>query len=87
MRSMKVKGLRFSRLLVLSIVITIALIGCNGNTPTLAQMVATPKIAPSYLDDRSTPVQVIKSYYNAIDTQEYVRAYSYLRNTINWMGN
>ncbi len=30
-----------------------------------------------YLDDRSTPIQVLKSYYNAINRQEYVRAYSY----------
>ncbi|MGH6859926.1 MAG: hypothetical protein ACRECY_06700, partial [Phyllobacterium sp.] len=32
---------------------------------------------PEYLDDRSTPETVIKSYYNAINRQEYARAYSY----------
>ncbi|MEC4812712.1 MAG: hypothetical protein SAK29_05480 [Scytonema sp. PMC 1069.18] len=30
-----------------------------------------------YLDDRSTPIQVLKSYYNAINRKEYVRAYYY----------
>lgn len=30
-----------------------------------------------YLDDHSNPVQVLRSYYNAINRQEYVRAYSY----------
>lgn len=32
---------------------------------------------PAYLDDRSNPVQLLKSYYNAINLKEYVRAYSY----------
>ena len=48
---------------------------------TLALLVlATPCLAqdePEYLDDRSTPEAVISSYYNAIDRQEYARAYSY----------
>lgn len=30
-----------------------------------------------YLDDRSDPVQLLKSYYNAINRHEYVRAYYY----------
>ncbi len=30
-----------------------------------------------YLDDRSGPVEVIRSYYNAINRHEYARAYSY----------
>lgn len=30
-----------------------------------------------YLDDRSTAEEVIRSYYNAINSKEYVRAYSY----------
>ena len=34
--------------------------------------------APVYLDDRSTPVQLVRSYFNAIDRGEYVRAYSYI---------
>ncbi len=32
---------------------------------------------PAYLDDRSTPQQLVLSYYNAIDRAEYARAYSY----------
>lgn len=32
---------------------------------------------PEYLDNRSTPESLIKSYYNAINRQEYARAYSY----------
>ena len=32
---------------------------------------------PAYLDDRSTPEAVISSFYNAIDRQEYARAWSY----------
>lgn len=31
----------------------------------------------TYLDDRSNPIQLLKSYYNAINLKEYVRAYSY----------
>lgn len=32
---------------------------------------------PPYLDDRSNPIQLLKSYYNAINRKEYVRAYYY----------
>jgi hypothetical protein len=40
---------------------------------------ASPAIAdePAYLDDRSTPEAVVASYYNAIERQEFARAYSY----------
>ncbi|MHB9031962.1 MAG: hypothetical protein ACYC6L_02830 [Anaerolineae bacterium] len=43
----------------------------------------TPTFEPSdistnrYLDDLSDPVQVLRSYYNAINRHEYLRAYSY----------
>ena len=30
-----------------------------------------------FLDDRSTPIQVLRSYYSAINRKEYVRAYYY----------
>ena len=42
-------------------------------------MVSTAALAdpPQYVDDRSTPVAVIQSFYNAIDRKEYARAYSY----------
>ena len=32
---------------------------------------------PAYLDDRSTPVQLVLSYFNAIDRSEYARGYGY----------
>jgi hypothetical protein len=32
---------------------------------------------PDYLDDRSTPEQLIHSYFNALNRSEYVRAFSY----------
>ena len=32
---------------------------------------------PEYLDNRSTPQQLLESYYNAINRKEYARAYSY----------
>lgn len=46
----------------------------------LAALIVTPAFAqeqPDYLDDRSTAEAVVSSYYNAIDRQEYARAYSY----------
>lgn len=46
------------------------------NRPTGEQQIS--QIDPQqYLDDRSSPVQVLKSYYNAINRKEYVRAYYY----------
>ncbi|MEP7455206.1 hypothetical protein [Phyllobacterium sp. SB3] len=38
---------------------------------------AESQTPPEYLDNRSTPETLIKSYYNAINRQEYARAYSY----------
>jgi hypothetical protein len=38
---------------------------------------AATQTPPEYLDNRSTPETVIASYYNAINRQEYARAYSY----------
>ena len=46
------------------------------NPSSKEQQIAQSNQQP-YLDDRSTPIQVLKSYYNAINRQEYVRAYSY----------
>ncbi len=34
---------------------------------------------PAYRDDRSTPEAVVESLYNAIERQEYLRAWSYFR--------
>ncbi|MBX5444527.1 hypothetical protein [Sphaerobacter sp.] len=36
-----------------------------------------PGAGDTYRDDRSTAEAVVESYYNAINRQEYVRAYSY----------
>ncbi|MEN5277931.1 hypothetical protein ABE527_13375 [Brucella sp. TWI432] len=41
------------------------------------QDVADGAILPDYRDDRSTPQALIESYYNAINRQEYARAYGY----------
>ena len=40
---------------------------------------ALPALAasPAYLDDRSTATDVVKSFYNAVNRQEYARAYTY----------
>jgi hypothetical protein len=42
-------------------------------------LIAAPALAaePQYVDDRSTAVAVIQSFYNAIDRKEYARAWSY----------
>ncbi len=41
----------------------------------------------SYIDDRSTPSQVIVSLYNAINRQEYLRAYNYWMNPATSLGS
>lgn len=40
---------------------------------------ATAQGLPDYRDDRSTPEAVIESLYNALNRQEYTRAWSYFR--------
>jgi hypothetical protein len=51
--------------------------------PTPTAVVASPSPSPStapsvtYLDDRSTPAQLVRSYYDAIGRRQYARAYSY----------
>ena len=60
----------------------------SSSGPTPAQSptqtaVARPSASPSrapdvaYLDDRSSAEQVIRSYYDAINRRQYLRAYSY----------
>jgi hypothetical protein len=39
--------------------------------------IAQTEEQPVYLDDRSTPVQLVLSYFNAIDRGEYARAHGY----------
>jgi hypothetical protein len=56
--------------------------------PTITST-ALPSVSPSkdnYIDDRSTPSQVIVSYFNAINRQEYSRAYGYWRDPVNSLG-
>jgi hypothetical protein len=41
---------------------------------------ALPALAqepPAYVDDRSDPASLMRSYYNAVNRQEYARAWSY----------
>jgi hypothetical protein len=38
---------------------------------------SAPAPAAAYLDDRSSPEEVIRSYYDAIGRRQYLRAYSY----------
>jgi hypothetical protein len=43
--------------------------------------------APAYIDDRSTPSQIIISLYNAINRREYARAYDYWINPATSLGS
>ncbi len=46
-----------------------------------ASTISLPSIDNSvYMDDRSTPAALMLSYYNAVNRQEYLRAYSYWEN-------
>lgn len=47
--------------------------------PLLPQPMPSDKVP--YLDSRSTPEEVVASLYNAINSKEYVRAYSYWQET------
>ena len=60
-----------------------------SNTPVpLATNTAGPNpILPNYIDDRSTPSQVIVSLYNAINRKEYLRAYNYWNNPSSTQGS
>ncbi len=43
-------------------------------------LIAGPAFAgdqPAYLDDRSDPATIVRSYYNAVDRHEHARAWSY----------
>jgi len=47
-----------------------------------ALLAAAPALAqeqepPPYLDDRSDPAAIVRSYYNAVNRQEHARAWSY----------
>jgi hypothetical protein len=65
--------------------------GGNSSAPSASASASTPaataSIAPSaapsapaqsaYLDDRSSPEQLIRSYYNALSLRQYLRGYGY----------
>lgn len=56
------------------------MIGLRHILPPLllcATGVAVAQEGPAYLDDRSDGPSLVRSYYNAIDRQEYARAYAY----------
>ncbi len=44
---------------------------------TAAATAAPASRPPDYIDDRSSPEQLIRSMYNAVNDKEYARAYSY----------
>ena len=46
-------------------------------------LIAAPALAqePAYLDDRSSAVSLIRSYYNAVSRREYGRAWEYFGET------
>ncbi len=59
-----------------------AVIPPTANTPA-------PTLNPasgSYVDDRSTPSQVVVSFYNAVNRKEYSRAYGYYTNPTTTLG-
>lgn len=47
--------------------------------PTQASAAPTVGPDPNYIDDRSTPAALMTSYVNALNTHQYLRAYSYWR--------
>src|SRR5215217_463954 len=71
---MLVRGVRdssmlWSRICLLALALTFA--QASTSVPAAAQA------EPTYLDDRSGPVEVLGSLTNAINRREYARAYSY----------
>ncbi len=53
--------------------------------PTAAVQPSSPDAA-NYIDDRSTPAQLVVSFINALNRHEYVRAYSYWENPADALG-
>ena len=62
-----------------------------SNTPIPVASNTVPPISTpattNYIDDRSTPSQVIVSFYNAINRQEYSRAYGYYSDPTTTLGS
>jgi hypothetical protein len=62
--------------------------GCETNSSGTNSVVTFPPTgnppaidASRFVDDRSDPAQVLRSFYNAINRKEYVRAYSYWKDS------
>ena len=53
------------------------------NTPETVAYLASD----TYIDDRSTPSQVIVSYFNAVNRKEYLRAYAYWKSPGSSLGS
>ncbi len=54
-------------------------------TPNSAAVVSPP--SSTYLDDRSSPIGLMNSFFNALNRREYLRAYSYWRNPADSLGD
>jgi len=71
--------------------VTPAVTNTATNTP-LPSATIVPTSAPSspsaanYIDDRSTPIALITSLFNAVNRKEYLRAYSYWSNPASTLG-
>lgn len=48
-----------------------------GASAALLLTAAPALAAPAYLDDRSTAASLVRSFYNAVNLQQYARAYTY----------
>ena len=59
----------------------------NTPAPTATSTEAANPVTANYIDDRSTPSQVIVSFYNAINRREYLRAYNYWSNPDTSLGS
>ncbi|MGD0707877.1 MAG: hypothetical protein ABSA51_05430 [Anaerolineaceae bacterium] len=71
--------------------VTPAVVNTATNAPIPTATVAptassTSTSAANYIDDRSTPISLITSLFNAINRKEYLRAYSYWSNPASTLG-
>jgi hypothetical protein len=66
---------------------TATLVPTNTSAPVATDTAAANPTLANYIDDRSTPSQVIVSLYNAINRHEYLRAYNYWINPSTTLGS
>src|SRR5450756_2543639 len=59
----------------------------NTSAPLATNTTVPNPTTATYIDDRSTPSQVVVSLYSAINRQEYSRAYNYWINPSTSLGN